>query len=322
MKMQNKLFDVNITTQSPKRHRQRKKSFFQKDYDVSSKTFEGIIQEAEALGLDTFIVGYSGGKDSGKVLHKLHDMGKLYGVLHLRTNTGVQVTEDFVVDQCKKIGTKLFIREPTPLAFSYVAYCLQFGFPGANMHSAIMKLLKYNTMKKFIQEPEFKGKHPAIIGGVRKFESVRRLGSYNSPITQETDLWFVNPIFYETDEEVYRYFIENGLKRSPSYETLGFSGECMCGSFASRGEAQLLKQIDPKRFEFIQWITDGIKRFGSNTAKKYSKWGETQDFDDIKNQQILEKFFDEDELKHLDKMAVNSCGSECGMGTLRGTLGY
>ena len=320
--MQSKLFDVNITNKSPKRHRLRKKSYFQKDHDVKAKDFEGIISEAENLGLDTFIVGYSGGKDSGKVLHKLNNMGKLYGVLHLRTNTGVQITEDFVVDQCQKIGTKLFIREPTPLAFSYVAYCLQFGFPGANMHSAIMKLLKYNTMKKFIQEPEFKGKHPAIIGGVRKFESVRRLGSYNSPITQETDLWFVNPIFYETDEQVYKYFIENGLKRSPSYETLGFSGECMCGSFASRGEAQLLKQIDPERFAFIEWITEGIKRFGSKTAKKYSKWGETQDFDDVKNQQILEQFFTKEELENIDKMAVNSCGVECGPSTMRGMMNY
>lgn len=316
------LSEVKITTKSPKHHRMQKKKFFQKDYDVKSKDFEGIILEAEELGLDTFIVGYSGGKDSGKVLHKLNEMGKLYGVLHLRTNTGVESTEKFVIEQCKQMNTKLFIREPTPLAFAYVSYCLQFGFPGANMHSSIMKILKYNTMKKFIQEPQFKNKSPAIIGGVRKFESIRRLGSYNSPITQESDLWFVNPIFYEETQTVYEYFIKNGLKRAPSYETLGFSGECMCGSFAGKGEAQLLKQVDPKRFEFIEWITNGIKRFGTPEAKKYSKWGESQDFDDVRNQQLLETFFDEEELKHIDKMAVNTCGSECGAGTMRGMLDY
>lgn len=320
MVKQDKLFDQTITTKFPKGHKIHRKKFYQKDHEVSATDFEGIIARAEELGRDTFIVGYSGGKDSGKVLHKLIEMGKNPRVLHLRTNTGVKITEDFVIKQCEDMGVKLDIREPTPLSYAYVAYCLEFGFPGPNMHSAIMKILKYNTMKKYVQEPQFKGKNPAIIGGVRKFESVRRMGNYNTPITQEGDLWFVNPIFYETDEQVYRYFIENGLKRSPSYETLGFSVECMCGSFATKGEAELLKQVDPERFAFIEWITDGIKRFGSKEAKKYAKWGQTQDFNDIRNQQILEQFFTKDELDNIDKMAVNTCGSECGMGTMRGMM--
>lgn len=319
---QEKLFDHKITTRSPQGHKIQRKKFYQKDHNVKAQDFEGIIKEAEKLGRDTFIVGYSGGKDSGKVLDKLIKMNKCFGVLHLKTNTGVKITEDFVIKQCEKLGVKLYIREPTPLSFAYVAYCLQFGFPGPSMHSAIMKILKYNTMKKFIQEPEFKGKNPAIISGVRKFESVRRMGNYDTPITEESGLWFVNPIFYETDQEVYKYFIENGLKRSPSYETLGFSGECMCGSFATRGEAQLLKQVDPERFEFMEWITDGIKRFGAKGAKKYSKWGETQDFNSVRNQQILELFFNQDEIKYIDKMNINTCGSECGSGTMKGMIDY
>lgn len=319
---QSKLSDPLMSTRSPKGHKTQRKKFYQKDHYINSRDFDGIIKEAENLGRDTFIVGYSGGKDSGKVLDRLLKMNKLHGVLHLKTNTGVKITEDFVIKQCKDLGVKLYIREPTPLSFSYVAYCLQFGFPGPNMHSAIMKILKYNTMKKFVQEPEFKDMNPVIVGGVRKLESVRRMGNYETPITEESGLWFCNPLFYETDEQVYRYFIENGLKRSPSYETLGFSGECMCGSFAVKGEAQLLKQIDPQRFEFMEWITDGIKRFGSNEAKKYSKWGETQDFNSIRNQKLLEVFFTEDEIKHIDKMAMNTCGSECGAGTMKGMMDY
>lgn len=319
---QSKLSEPMLTERWPKHHKLTKKKFFQKDYPVSNKSFEGIIREAEKLGLDTFVVGYSGGKDSGMVLDKLIEMGKLDSVLHLRTNIGVKITEDFVIQQCKDKGVKLHIREPTPLAFAYVAYCLEFGFPGPSMHSSIMKILKYNTMKKFIQEPQFKNKHPAIIGGVRKSESKRRFGNYNTPITQETELWFVNPIFYESNESVYRDFIESGRKRSPTYESLGFSADCMCSSFATKGEAQLLKQVDPNLFEFIEWITDGIKRFGSKDAKKYAKWGETQDFDQVKNQQLLAKFFDEDEIKHIEKMAVNTCGSECGPGTLEGMMNY
>ena len=135
-------------------------------------------------------------------------------------------------------------------------------------------------------------------------------------------MWFVNPIFYKSSEDVYRYFIENNLKRSGAYDILGFSGECMCGSFAQKDEALLLKQVDPYRFDMIEWITDGIKRFGSPEAKRHAKWGDTSDFDDIRNQQILNLFFNEDEMKHIDKMAVNACGSECGAGTMKGMMGF
>ncbi len=319
---QTTLSEPKITTKWPKRHRLTKKKFFQKDYDVKAEDFDGIILKAEELGITEFVVGYSGGKDSGKVLDKLLDSGKNVKVLHLDTKIGLKSTQDFVIDQCNDYGVKLDIRSPTPLEEAYVAYCLQFGFPGPFMHSAIMKILKYNTMKKYIQEKQFKNKQPAIIGGVRKLESVRRFGNYNSPITQETDLWFVNPIFYESDGAVWEYFNRKKLKRAPAYKTLGFSGECMCASFATKGEAQILKKIDLKLFEKIEWITEGIKKYGSKEAKKYAKWGETQDFDDVRNQQILENFFDEDEIKHLDKMAVNACGSECGPGTLNGMMNY
>jgi 3'-phosphoadenosine 5'-phosphosulfate sulfotransferase (PAPS reductase)/FAD synthetase len=317
---QTKFSEPDISDRTPKGHRIHHKKQYMKEYPVNDKTYEGIMKEAENLGYDTFIVGYSGGKDSGKVLDKLIKMGKCDGVLHLRTNTGVSMTEDFVINQCKEMGVKLYIREPTPLSFAYVAYCLQFGFPGPNMHSAIMKILKYNTMVKFVQEPEFKDKKVALVAGVRKWESVRRMGNYNEPISDDSGLTFINPIFYEKDDEVYKYFIENGLKRSPSYETLGFSGECMCGAFAQKDEALLLKQVDPKRFEFMEWITDGIKRFGSKNAQKYTKWGDTSDFDDVRNQEIMEKFFTPEQLENIDRMAVNTCGSECGMSTMKGML--
>ncbi len=96
----------------------------------------------------------------------------------------------------------------------------------------------------------------------------------------------------------------------------------MCGSFASKDEAILLKKVDPVLFNLIQWITHGIKNFGSPTAKKNSKWGQTSDFDDIENQKILETFFTKDQLKDMDKMEVLSCGSECGASTMKGTLDF
>ncbi len=203
---QSKLSELDVSDRTPKGHKLHHKKSYMKEFPVEDKTYEGIIKEAERLGYNKFIVGYSGGKDSGKVLDKLIKMNKCDGVLHLKTMVGVKITENFVRQQCKDLGIKLYIREPTPLSFSYVAFCLQFGFPGPGMHSAIMKILKYNTMVKFVQEPEFKNHKLALVAGVRKWESVRRMGNYDHPININGGVSFVNPIFYEKDEEVYKYF--------------------------------------------------------------------------------------------------------------------
>ena len=310
--------DDTVDTKEPKFHRLYNKVYSRRDYTVTATDFEGIISEAVELGITDFIVGYSGGKDSGVVLHKLHAQGLCSGVLFLDTKVGVKQTKQFVEEQCDELGLPLYIREPSPLSYAYVAYCLQFGFPGPRMHSAIMKILKYNSMKKFAQEPRWKDKVMAIVGGVRKSESQRRFGSYNTPITKETPLWFVNPIFHESQMSVYDYFITNGIRKAPTYETLGFSGECMCGSFASKEEALIIKKIDPELFDMIEWITEGIKKFGTATAKKYAKWGDTMDFDDARNQELLEHFFTLEERANLESMEINTCGTECGPGTLKG----
>lgn len=319
-KKQHILFEKSIDTKWPKNHRMKKtKLKGSEDFHSEDHSFEGIMKTVKNLGRDTLIVLYSGGKDSGKVLDILDKQKQIYAVLHLNTNTGVRQTREFVESECQRRGVKLFVRSPTPLAFAYVAYSMEFGFVGPRMHSAIMKILKYNTMKKFIQEPQFLKKNPILIGGIRKFESKERMGNYNAPITRENDLWFANPIFYETDQEVYQYFIENNLKRSPAYETLGFSGECMCGAFAEHDEAKRLEQTDPDRLDFFRWIEEGIRRWGTPEAKKYGKWGRgSYGANDAVDQEILAKFFDEDEMNIAKRLESLTCGSECGSGTMKG----
>ncbi len=321
---QTTLLEKRVSKRWPKHHRMRKtKNSGTDDYYPEEKTFESIIKKAKELGIDTFVVGFSGGKDSGKVLDKTQKIGICHAVLHLDTKIGVKPTRLFVEDECTKRNLKLFVRPPTPLAFAYVAFCLEFGFPGPKLHAAIMKILKYNSMKKFIQEPQFRNKKVAIVGGIRKFESKERMANYDAPITREGDLWFVNPIFYEKDNEVYRYFIENNLKRSPSYEVLGFSGECMCGSYAGHDEAKRLERIDPDLLDMFSWIEEGIRRWGTPEAKKYGKWGKGgYGAADAKMQNILGLFFDPEEIKDSKRIENITCGSECGPGTMRGQLDY
>ena len=322
---QTTLSDVKVDTHWPKGHRMRKtKTKGTEDFYPDEKTPEGIMKKAKELGLDTFIIAYSGGKDSGMVLDILTKSGDADAVLHLNTHTGVASTLEFVKDICvNKYDIQLFIRSPTPLAFAYVAFCLEFGFPGPRMHAAIMKILKYNSMKKFIQEHRFDNKKVALVGGIRKFESKERMGHYDAPITRERDLWMVNPLFYETDKAVYEYFLKNGLSRCPAYETLGFSGECNCGSFAEHDEAKRLEQTDKNLLDFLRWIEEGIRRWGTPEAKKYGKWGRGEyGADNALSQKMLDLFFDDDEKEDVKRIEALVCGTECAPGTMRSAVDY
>lgn len=309
-----------LSEEFPKNHRRYAKGGTLKHYDVKDTSVKGIIQAAKDLGRDTFIVGFSGGKDSGTALNLMIEEENVDGVLHLRTNTGVKPTEDFVKDVCQSRGLKLYIREPTPFKYIYVAMCLQTGFPSYFLHALYMKNLKYRPMQKFIAEPQFKGKNPCIVSGVRKFESVRRMGNYDAPINSEGEMWFIMPIFYWTNEQVYKYFLDNKLTRSPAYEVAKTSLECGCGSFASKNEFEAIEKLDPNRAEYFKWLKYGILHFGSDKAKQYADWGHQKMNDEATMQSMADILeMDIDEIKNIEKLV---CGSECGAGTMRGMTDF
>ena len=319
-----KLKQTTISGEKPFISRNMKiiKSNSFKFYPVENKTFEGIIEELETIYHRTkFVSLFSGGKDSMTTTDKLDKMGKLDSVMHIKTNIGLQMTTDFVEEICEEKGWKLYIQEPSP-KFTYAAHVLQYGFPGAGFHRLIMGKLKYKTMRDFALTLD--RKNHCLISGVRKFESTRRMGNYPHPIQSEGALWFGCPIFYNSTEYTYNYIHTNGLRISPAYKLgLGTSGECMCGSFATKGEKLLIRKLDPKLADYIEWLEDGIQRFGSAAAKRWSKWGEQAKMSELEKQQQLNSFFkDNPDLKIVNEIESLVCGTECGAGSMKGMLDY
>ena len=293
-----------------------------KFYPSPEKTFESIINELENTHNRTkFICGFSGGKDSMTATHKLDQMGKLDSVFHIKTNIGLKMTTDFVEEICEEMGWKLHIIEPS-VKFIYAAHVLQFGFPGPGLHRVIMGKLKYKTMRDFALS--YDRKNHCIISGIRKFESKRRMGNYPLPIQSDGALWFGCPIFYDTTEFTYNYVHTNGLRISPAYKLgLSTSGECMCGSFATRGEKSMIRKLDPALASYIEWLEDGIQKYGSTYAKKWSKWGEQPKMSESEQQQQLDEFFKENpDLEIVNEIEAYVCGQECGAGTMRGMVDY
>ena len=293
-----------------------------KFFPVENKTFEGIIEELETIHNRTnFYSLFSGGKDSMTTTHKLADIGKLKAVVHIKTNIGLQMTTDFVKDICQEQGWKLYLVEPIP-KFTYASHVLQYGFPGPTFHRQIMGRLKYKTMRNFAFSID--KKNHCLISGIRKFESKRRMGNYLHPIQSQGSLWFGSPIFYDSTEYTYKYVHENGLKISPAYKLgLGMSGECLCGAFAGKGEKLKIRELDPILADYIEWLEDGVQRFGTKEAKRYPKWGEQAKMSELEEQQQMDLFFKENpDLKIVDEMESLVCGVECGAGTMRGMLDY
>jgi len=140
------------------------------------------------------------------------------------------------------------------------------------------------------------GKKPCIISGIRKKESVRRKNNKKWNTSIDNDLGnkiiFVKPLYYKSNNWVYQYFIENDIKRSPVYDTLHISGDCLCGCFAKKEELKLLEMFHPEVFQKIKDLQKKFKACKDHPYSKYSNWGNTHlnSVADVEAQTNIEDF--------------------------------
>ncbi|MDA8008345.1 MAG: phosphoadenosine phosphosulfate reductase family protein [Alphaproteobacteria bacterium] len=290
-------------------------------YGAPSEDPDAILREVEEVhGRTKFYALTSGGKDSVGVCHYLAERGRLEAAVHIQTNVGFQATTDFIRDYSKEMGWPLRIIQPNP-KYTYASMVLEHGFPGPGSHKVVMGVIKYRTMRNFAYAVD-KKRH-CLISGVRKWESVQRMGNYPLPITNDTSLWFACPFFYWTDNDVYRYKIENGLKVTPVHDIMGMSGECMCGAFAGKNEKVMLQKADPRLARYIKWLEEGVREFGTAEARRHPTWGSGARMSDVEDQQYMDRFFDSNpDLRNIKEMEAYTCGQECGPGTMKGAMNY
>ena len=291
-------------------------------YPLDSKTPEGIINEVETIyKRRNFYALTSGGKDSITLTNWLAELGKLKKVVHIDTGIGLKMTTDFVRDYCKEKGWPLQIIRPR-MSKIYASFVLQYGFPGPGAHRFIMAHLKMLVMREFAVTVD--SKEHCLVSGVRKFESARRMSNFPEPLNLNGKAWFVAPFFYRKDSEIYEDYIKKGLRKSPAYDHgLGTSGECMCGSYATFDEKMLIKKLDPHLSEYIEWLEDGVRRFGTKEAKKRPTWGGNPKMSELEDQKLINEFMSNNpEMSELDKAENFICGQECGPGTLRGETDF
>lgn len=309
-----------------------KETSWLKQWDTKDHSPEGIMKEAiehytiphkrKTDETPTFWVASSGGNDSMVVADILDKMGLLAGVFHIRIPGGSRKNFEWLQDYCENVkGWRFEYRYPKPM-FIMVALMLETGCPSYFLHPMYMSYLKKETTERFVKEKENRESNIVMATGIRKFESERRFGNFEFPIqVAEQNVRYVCPIFYYEDQEKYQYTVFNKVKSSPTKQYYGHSGECPCGSFAHPHEANEIDRYEPETAHYLKWIEYGIRHFGTETAKKYSKWG-SQGMTEAEAQQYLDSNFTEKEQQSMKMAEAIHCGVECGPSTMRGELDY
>ena len=193
---------------------------------------------------------FSGGHDSLASTHLVSQHPAFRGVVHVNTGIGIEETREFVRDTCRRQGWPLL--EYHPPEGLYERRCLRFGLPGGPVqHTATYHLLKGDQIKRAVREHKtHRLDRIALVTGVRKQESARRLRLHPVPIRREGARVWVNPTLEWSALDVSRYVDAQGLQRNPVVDKLHRSGECLCGALA-----------DPKELGEIEfWYPEVGKR--------------------------------------------------------------
>ena len=195
------------------------------------------------------LVGVSGGYDSLVTAHLTLTAIPGAECFHINTGIGIERTRQFVRDTCKDRGWPL--TEVMPEDHSGMTYremVLKHGFPGPGSHSFMYRNLKERGIRYLVREKKrghSRNSRVLIVTGVRSDESSRRRINVGREQKIGAQIW-VAPIMDFTAGDKMRYVKNHSLPRNPVADTLGMSGECLCGAFAHKGEKSLVRLVCPQ----------------------------------------------------------------------------
>lgn len=235
-------------------------------------TLDEKIAEAHAI-IDRAIVEhqpkkiislFSGGDDSFVTTHVASRHPAFSGVAHI--DTGIAVTEGgvslprkFVEEVCAAQGWPLYIYRTHE---DYDRLVLEHGFPGPALHYKMYQRLKDRCVYKLLKEHKAKRlDRIGLVSGIRRQESQRRMG-YNNPVQRYRSQIWINALFFWTADDLAEYRQRYALARNPVKETLGMSGECLCGAYAKKGELDRICQHYPETGQRIIQLQERVKANG------------------------------------------------------------
>lgn len=206
---------------------------------------------------------FSGGHDSLCATHVAMTSGYAQEVVHVNTGIGVEETRDYVRSVCDAYGWPLSeLHPPVP----YDEIVVEHGFPGPAGHPLMYRRLKERCLSAFARERKTRRGADALVycTGVRRQESSRRMRTVAAEWQSEPKLGWTwrAPILEFTKADVNAYIEAWSLPRNDVVDLLHMSGECLCGSFASPGERDEIRQWFPETDARIAEIEERVRAAG------------------------------------------------------------
>lgn len=225
-----------------------------------------VIDSALATGARFPLPMFSGGHDSLCAVHLCSQHPSFTGrVEHINTGIGSKRTRQFVGEVCGELGWELVERRSPSTYEQFVRFN---GFPWAGAHSFVYARLKERCVREMTRGPA----RVALVTGVRRQESVRRMGRVEPVAIGETSrktgkvsnrkrVWTA-PCHDWSTEEQQVYMAEHDLPKNPVKVAIGMSGECFCGAFAAPGEIHRIRHHCPDVAEEIDRLAEIAKANG------------------------------------------------------------
>lgn len=200
---------------------------------------------------------FSGGKDSTACAQYLSERGELAGVVSFQTGISTPDWFPFIEKTVNERRWDLAVYK-TPA--DYDSLVLKFGLPGPALHGMFMNYLKGRCVRLF--KKTHKGE--LLASGVRSAESSRRFINTRQWSLFEGVKVFA-PIFDWDTPTVWEYIRKRNFERSPVYQSLCLSGDCLCGAYATKMERAAIGAFYPE-------VSDRITRLEKLTGKEWG-WG-------------------------------------------------
>ena len=199
---------------------------------------ENIVERAVAEHQpNNVFAAVSGGNDSTVLLAEVRHL--IDGVVHVNTGIGIEETRQYVRDLCKSWNLPLI--EMHPPDKTYEDFVLEFGFPGPAAHIYAYSWLKERALRNVRRQY---GPKIMLLTGVRKAESKIRMGRVQEVKKEGNTIW-VAPILEYGIKEMAAAREKFDIPVNPVPQILGMSGECLCGSFATFMERELIRENFP-----------------------------------------------------------------------------
>lgn len=234
--------------------------------DLLTKPREPEEIIAEAMGHKPVAVyaAFSGGDTSLAIAHWMMNNVPGCRVFHANTGIGIEAAREFVRETCTKYGWPLDeVRAKEDCGQDYREMVLGHGFPGPAMHHRMYARLKERPVRLLVRRAKQNRLDKVMIAtGIYKEESLIRMGYGDRNINFVGSQMWVNPFYWWPKQRFMDYLAHHGIKRSPVAETLGMSGECLCGAHAHSGEKSLVRIVDPATADYLDQLEEEVRAAG------------------------------------------------------------